>query len=244
MKVLMLTAQSVLDEQRLILERAAMRLEVVATFQDVLDRAARASYRIIAIDLDQVGAAPAEVVALVRGVTSAPLLLTRCFVDDVDQIVALEAGADAVVSKPLSGRLLLAHLRLIDRLRETAASPINRASEYGALRVDPAQRTVTWNGLRLDVRGVEVDILGLLAAARGRPVARDAMLERLGRAPSCWRALNTAVSRLRVRLRSHGLAQIQICAVSRLGYRLSVHDDRIRTNARAERVRPVSYQSH
>lgn len=243
MKVLMLTAQGVLDEQRLILERAALRLEVVATFQDVLERAARASYRIIAIDLDQVGAAPAEVVALVRGVTSAPLLLTRCFVDDVDQIVALEAGADGVVSKPLSGRLLLAHLRLIDRLRETAGSPINRASEYGALRVDPAQRTVTWNGSRVDARGVEVDILGLLTSARGRPVARDAMLERLGRTPHCWRALNTAVSRLRARLRSQGLAQIQIYAVSRLGYRLSVHDERIRSSVRAARV-PVSYQSY
>lgn len=244
MKVLMLTGQNVLDEQRSILERAAMRLEVVATFQDVLDHAARASYRIIAIDLDQVGAAPAEVVALVRGVTSAPLLLTRSFVDDVDQIVALEAGADAVASKPLSGRLLLAHLRFIDRLRETAASPINRASAYGALEVDPAQRTVSWKGVRVDARGVEVDILGLLAAARGRPVAREAMLERLGRSPSCWRALNTAVSRLRVRLRAQGLAQIHIFAVSRLGYRISVHDESVRAGARIERADRVLYQRY
>ena len=137
---------------------------------------------------------------------------------------------------------MLAHLRLIDRLRETAASPINRASEYGALRVDPAQRSVTWNGFPVDARGVEVDILGLLAAARGRPVTRDAMLERLGRSPSCWRALNTAVSRLRARLRSQGLVQVQICAVSRLGYRLSVHDERIRPCVRAARAHPVSYQ--
>ena len=242
MKILMLAATSGLAEQLAALEPADYDVETVSTLREVLDRAERCSYRIIAIDLDEVAAAPAEVVASVRTVSSAPLLLARRFVDDIDQIVALEAGADGIASKPLTARLLLAHLRSIGRSREQAVAPIQRPSEFGALRVDPSRQIAAWGMTRIDVRGVEIDILNLLAAAKGRPISRDTLLECLGRGPGCWRALNTSVSRLRKRLQAQGLEQIRICAVSRYGYRLSLCESEPGFVVRAARPRAFAPQ--
>ncbi len=237
MKILMLTTASRVYQDREVLEREDCRVEFVTDIGAAIALARRVRYHALAIDLDQVRHSPAEVVGLLRQVTDAPLLLTRRFVDDVDQIVALEAGADAVAAQPLSPRLLLAHLRRLDRLVEERAVPVQHASEYGPLRIDPARHRVTWCEQRIDVCGSELVILNLLAAARGRPVSRDAMLQALGRSEALSRALNTAISRLRARLRRQGFVQLRIQSVSRTGYRLVLCED-MREGARANKPRP------
>jgi two-component system response regulator BaeR len=220
MKILMLTTTSRVYQDRELLERESCRVEFVADIGSAIALARRVRYDVLAIDLDQVRQAPAEVVGLLRQVTDAPLLLTRRFVDDVDQIVALEAGADAVVAQPLSPRLLLAHLRRLGRVCGERVVPVQYAAEYGPLRVDPVRQRASWNGCDIQLVGSEVLLLSVLAAARGRPVSRDSLLRALGRTESMARALNTAISRLRTRLRRQGIAQIRIQAVSRTGYRL------------------------
>lgn len=242
MKVLMLTSSGDLEDQRNFLERAGVRVDAVRNLREVLERGSRFSYRVVVIDLDELAAAPSEVVSTIRKVTSAPLLLTRRFVDDVDQIVALEAGADCIASKPFTGRLLLAHLIATDRSHEQTVPAVDHPNEFGELRVDPATQAVWWSSSRIDIRGLELDILNVLVAARGRPVPRDVMLQRLGRSSSSWRAMNTAVSRLRNRLRAQGVEGVRIRAVSGYGYQLSLCDsDRSRVpNARTLPVFSVS----
>jgi two-component system response regulator ChvI len=220
MKILMLTTASRVYQDREVLEREDCRVEFVTDIGAAIALARRVRYHAVAIDLDQVRQSPAEVVGLLRRVTDAPLLLTRRFVDDVDQIVALEAGADAVAAQPLSPRLLLAHLRRLDRLVEERVAPIQHATEYGPLKVDPARHRVTWRDQRIDVCGSELVILNQLSAAHGRPVSREALLQALGRSEALSRALNTAISRLRTRLARQGFPQIRIQSISRTGYRL------------------------
>jgi DNA-binding response OmpR family regulator len=220
MKILMLTTTSRVYQDRELLERESCRVEFVADIGAAIALARRIRYDVLAIDLDQVGQAPAEVVGLLRQVTDAPLLLTRRFIDDVDQIVALEAGADAVVAQPLSPRLLLAHLRRLGRVCGERGVPVQYAAEFGPLKIDPVRQRASWNDRDIQLVGSEVTVLNVLAAARGRPVSRDNLLQALGRTEAMARALNTAISRLRTRLRRQGIEQIRIQAVSRTGYRL------------------------
>ena len=102
MKILMLAEPDRICGGREVLEREGCRVDVVADIASAVAQAGRCRYEVVTVDLDQVRLAPAEVVGLLRQVTDAPLLLTRRFVDDVDQIVALEAGADAVAAQPSS----------------------------------------------------------------------------------------------------------------------------------------------
>ena len=144
MRILMLAEPDRICGGREVLEREGCRVDVVADIALAVAQAGRCRYEVVTVDLDQVRLAPAEVVGLLRQVTDAPLLLTRRFVDDVDQIVALEAGADAVAAQPLSPRLLLAHFRRLRRLAGERAVPSLLAADYGPLKVDPARRRVTW----------------------------------------------------------------------------------------------------
>ncbi|HTN48531.1 MAG TPA: response regulator transcription factor [Burkholderiaceae bacterium] len=220
MKILMLADPDRVCGGREVLERESCRVDTVADIASAVAQAGRSRYEVVAVDLDQVRLAPAEVVGLLRQVSDAPLLLTRSFIDDVDQIVALEAGADAVAAQPLSPRLLLAHFRRLRRLVGERQLPVQHAAEYGPLKIDPARRRVTWRDRAVELCGSEVTIVAVLAAARGRPVARDELLQALGRPETHSRALNTAISRIRHRLQRQGIEEIRIQAVSRSGYRL------------------------
>jgi DNA-binding response OmpR family regulator len=239
MKILMLAEPDRVCGGREVLEREDCCVEVVADIASAVARAGRCHFEVVTIDLDQVRLAPAEVVGLLRQVTDAPLLLTRRFVDDVDQIVALEAGADAVAAQPLSPRLLLAHFRRLRRLARERAVPGLHAAEYGPLKIDPARRRVTWRERPVELCGSELTIVSVLAAARGRPVSRDDLLQTLGRPASLSRALNTAISRIRARLQRQGIDEIRIQAVSRSGYRLVLCLEHVDAEARARLQLPV-----
>jgi DNA-binding response OmpR family regulator len=201
-------------------EASSWSVDRVATLAAALDTCRTGRFDVICIDLDVVNNAPAEVVGLLRRVTTAPVLLMRRFVDDVDQIVALEAGADAVAPKPLSARLLLAHLRRLMVLGHERPIMTNDVVEYGPLRLDSARQSTTWHGRRVSLCPSEVAIMKALAAGRGRPVARQAILQALGRPVERAHALTSAMSRLRSRLRRQGLHELNVQAVSGHGYRL------------------------
>jgi DNA-binding response OmpR family regulator len=239
MRILMLAEPDRICGGREVLEREGCRVDVAADIASAVAEAGRSRYEVVTVDLDQVRLAPAEVVGLLRQVTDAPLLLTRRFVDDVDQIVALEAGADAVAAQPLSPRLLLAHFRRLRRLAGERAVPSLLAADYGPLKVDPARRRVTWRERPVELCGSELTIVSVLAAARGRPVSRDELLQALGRPESLSRALNTAISRIRARLQRQGIDEIRIQAVSRSGYRLVLCLERTDVDARARLQLPA-----
>ena len=144
-----------------------------------------------------------------------------------------------MAAQPLSPRLLLAHFRRLRRLAGERAVPGLHAAEYGPLKIDPARRRVTWRERPVELCGSELTIVSVLAAARGRPVSRDELLQALGRPASLSRALNTAISRIRARLQRQGIDEIRIQAVSRSGYRLVLCLERADAEARARLPLPV-----
>jgi len=240
MKILMLADPDRVCGGRELLERESCRVDVVTDIASAVAQAGRSRYEVVTVDLDRVRLAPAEVVGLLRQVSDAALLLTRRFIDDVDQIVALEAGADAVAAQPLSPRLLLAHFRRLRRLVGERPMPIQHAAEYGPLKIDPVRRRATWHDHPIELCGSELTIVGVLAAARGRPVSRDALLQALGRPETLSRALNTAISRIRHRLQRQGIDEIRIQAVSRSGYRLVLCAQRSEADTSRPRSLPAT----
>lgn len=85
----------------------------------------------------------------------------------------LTTGADDYIPKPFDYKELLARIRA--RLRksaETAVQPI----QIGELRVDPANREVTFSGKKAQLTLTEFDILRCLAMHAGAIVSREDIL--------------------------------------------------------------------
>ena len=106
-----------------------------------------------------------------------PILILTAMDDDLDHAEGLDSGADDYLAKPFSYPVLLAHLRSLTR-RGLAARPAVLSA--GWLTLDPAARTVTRDGVPLDLTARDVSVLEHLLRRKGRVVAKTELLEH------CW----------------------------------------------------------
>jgi two-component system, OmpR family, response regulator len=136
-----------------------------------------------------------------------PILLLTARGDVRSRVEGLEAGADDYLPKPFALAELCARVKALSRrgprLRE-------RALTLGAVVVDFEARRVRLDGRALPLTAKELAIVELLAARRGRVVARDDLIEAIwGDTGESQRAsLDVLVGRIRRKLGQHaGLLQ-------------------------------------
>jgi DNA-binding response OmpR family regulator len=131
-----------------------------------------------------------------------PVIILTARDDDVDVIVGLELGADDYVVKPFNPRELAARVRAVLRRRaealalagrvavleaqlattsSAAATSSGSASEVplAGLYFDTAARRVWFQGLPLDLRAREYDLLCFLARHPGQVLTRSTLLDRV-----------------------------------------------------------------
>jgi len=101
-----------------------------------------------------------------------PVIMVTARQREIDVIMGLEAGAVDYVSKPFRLAELLARIRV--HLREDPERSDRIAT--GSLVVDPASRRSWLNGVELDLRAKEFDLLHELARRAGAVVTRGQLM--------------------------------------------------------------------
>jgi DNA-binding response OmpR family regulator len=115
-----------------------------------------------------------------RAVTTIPLLAVAPQLEEDEQITLLEAGADLVVARPYSARLLMAQVRAL--LRRSAGVPFYGlpTQTVGPFTLDPATRTVLINGGQ-DKRltHLEFRLLYALMVHRDQVIPAETLVEQI-----------------------------------------------------------------
>ena len=168
-----------------------------------------------------------EVLRQVRQASAVPVLMLTARAEEADRVIGLEVGADDYLTKPFSIRELVARvralLRRIEHVQAILAADHRRDTPpiaYGPLRLDPAARMATLDGVPLDLTHTEFDLLHLFLRNPGRAFSRSYLLDTM------WgedfvagdRSVDNAVLRLRKKLGRWGEA---IETVWGVGYRLT-----------------------
>jgi two-component system response regulator RegX3 len=113
-----------------------------------------------------------------RSMGSTPVIMLTARDDEADRVAGLELGADDYVIKPFSARELVARIRAVLRRVSTAADPPGRdAIRIGAVQLDPAARTATFNSEPLELTRKEFDLLALLMGHAGSVVTRERLID-------------------------------------------------------------------
>ena len=111
------------------------------TGTEALDAAGRHPPDLVILDLGLPDLDGVEVIAGLRGWTSAPIIVLSGRADSTDKVEALDAGADDYITKPFSMDELLARMRAVAR-RVAPGEDLPRVS-LGDVVVDLAAKQIT-----------------------------------------------------------------------------------------------------
>jgi len=161
-----------------------------------------------------------------RKSSSVPIIMITARGEEVDRVVGLEIGADDYVTKPFSVRELMARVKAVLRRAQNEATEKESSTILrgpGDLFMDLERRTVMVQGMSLELTRLEFDLLHRLRINAGRVLTRERLLEQ------AWgydyvgdtRAVDSAIKRLRAKLREASPNADCIEAVRGLGYKLN-----------------------
>lgn len=207
------------------LRRAHYDALVAADGREALRLAREASPDLILLDLMIPEVDGLDVCRELRKTSGVPIIMITARGEEIDRVVGLELGADDYVTKPFSVRELMARIKAVLRRsqpdeNQRAASTILRGPN--GLKLDLGAHSACIGDDPLNLTRLEFDLLEHLLSNAGRVLSRERLLEQ------AWgydfagdtRAVDSAIKRLRAKLRAADATGDPIEAVRGVGYRL------------------------
>jgi DNA-binding response OmpR family regulator len=159
---------------------------------------------------------------LIRKESNVPLLFLTARVDEADQLVGLEIGADEYVTKPFSPRLVSARVRALLRRAYGELAGETVTWHIRELEVDAETRLVTIRGQRIDLTPSEFGILQALIARPGRVFTRMELLDHVqGEAYAAYeRTVDVHIKNVRAKIELDPRNPEYVETVYGVGYRM------------------------
>lgn len=150
--------------------------------------------------------------------------------DAIDEVVALEVGADDYMCKPFNPRVLLARVQL--QLRRQARARITQEKEgleVSEIFIDPSRRYCAFRGKEVDLTSSEFSLLQLLVENAGKTLTRDDLHKQLNglKYDGRDRSIDLRICRLRRKLFDDPTHPELIKSVRGVGYMLTVQSARV-----------------
>ncbi|PKO18239.1 MAG: DNA-binding response regulator [Chloroflexi bacterium HGW-Chloroflexi-10] len=168
------------------LRKQGYEVEAVGDGPSALEAARRIKPELILLDIMLPGMDGFEVCRILRNEMSTPVLMLTARDDEIDRVVGLEVGADDYLTKPFSMRELIARVKaMLRRVRiireEVSASqvdvPDKLIHEFGNLKIDIGRREIRIDGVLINLKPKEYELLFHLAKHKNQVLSRDQILE-------------------------------------------------------------------
>ena len=175
---------------------------------------------LVILDLNLPGLDGLDVAREIRRKGNTPIIMLTARVEEMDQLIGLELGADDYIPKPFSPRVVLARVRAL--LRRSMSSPVaSQVLRVANLEISLDAHTVTRAGELIDLTPTEFNLLATLAAQPGRAFTRLQLLEAgLGNAYEGYeRTIDAHIKNLRAKIEPDPKKPRYIETVFGIGYR-------------------------
>jgi DNA-binding response OmpR family regulator len=207
------------------LQKAHYRVLTAADGREALRVARESKPDLVLLDLMIPEVDGLDVCRELRRDSATPIIMITARGEETDRVVGLELGADDYVCKPFSVRELMARIKAVLRRghAQEDKDPGDMLHGPGGLTLDAVRRTVTAGETPIELTRLEFDLLYCLLVNAGRVLTRERLLEQVWNYDYTGdtRAVDSAVKRLRAKLRSVSAELDSIEAVRGVGYRLN-----------------------
>ena len=176
---------------------------------------------LVLLDLMLPGMSGTDVCRALRSRSNVPVIMLTARDSEVDKVVGLEIGADDYVTKPYSGRELLARIRAVLRRRSELPDEEDGPLQAGPVRMDVDRHVVTVDGSQVQLPLKEFDLLELLLRNSGRVLTRGQLIDRVWGADYVGdtKTLDVHVKRLRAKIEPDPAEPRFLVTVRGLGYK-------------------------
>jgi DNA-binding response OmpR family regulator len=210
------------SDERAVLSLVLQRAGLAVTMAQSLDRAMKswlerpADLIVLALSGD-----PMLLARQTRAETPVPLIMVADFLEESSHFSVLEAGADLVIFRPFSARLLIAQVQALMRRAGTVPLFSLPTLSQSGLTLDAANRTVEIAGRRSRrLTHLEFRLLYTLMTHRGQVLPSEVIVERVwgytGRGDK--ELVRGLVSRLRAKVEPEPRSPRYIRTVPGAGY--------------------------
>lgn len=131
---------------------------------------------LILLDINLPGMNGLDVAREIRKTSHVPIVMITARVEEADQLIGLEAGADDYLTKPFSPRIVVAKVRAILR-RTEALEEEPEILNFGDLLIYVDQFRVEIDHQEIDLTPSEFELLHALASHPGRVFTRLQLLD-------------------------------------------------------------------
>ena len=207
---------------RAYLEDAGYRVVTASNGQEALFVARHEKPDLVVLDLMMPEFDGWSFIRSYRQERNTPIIILTARVEETDQVLGLELGADDYVFKPFSPRALVARVRAV--LRRVQGEPSLRSVLRGGdIVLDRDARTVTVGGREVSLTHTEFNLLEVLMATPGRVFTRSELLDRvLGQESDVFeRTIDAHVKNLRRKIEPDSGHPQYVITVRGAGYRFA-----------------------
>ena len=213
--------ESFSDPLSYLLSKEGYDVAVAATGPDALTEFDRNGADLVLLDLMLPGLSGVDVCRALRQRSSVPVIMLTAKDSEVDKVVGLEIGADDYVTKPYSGRELLARIKAVLRRLSEPEDLLPSTIESGPVRMDVERHSVQVDGKEISMPLKEFELLEMLLRNAGRVLTRGQLIDRVWGTDYVGdtKTLDVHVKRLRAKIEPDPSNPVHITTVRGLGYK-------------------------
>lgn len=177
-------------------------------FENIINEVLSIKPNLVLLDINLPGLDGYYVCREIRKQSDVPIIVVTSRNTEIDELMAMNLGADDFIAKPYNTHILLAHISSVLKraLRETAAESI----DCGGFFINLSRSTLQYNGQEYELTKNELKILTFLYENRGVIVSRNDLMTQL------WNSdvfiddntLTVNINRLRKKLEEAGLEEV------------------------------------
>lgn len=139
----------------------------------------KSPFDLILLDLMLPGLNGIEVCKKVRLFSQIPIIMLTARVDEIDEVIGLEVGANDYITKPVRPRALLARIKAGLRLSDFNKKVDSMELVFGDLIIEKTAKRVTLCGKNIALTSSLFEFLCLLAENAGNVISRETVFQEL-----------------------------------------------------------------
>lgn len=170
--------ESIRDTLDFLLTKEGYQVKTLASGQDAVLEFEKFDPDLVLLDIMLPGLSGVEITKKIRQKFQTPIIMLTAKDTELDKVLGLEIGADDYVTKPFSGRELLARIKAL--LRRTGESfSTEGAIKAGPVEIDQERHQILIRGEEVTMPLKEFELLLYLIQNSGRVLTRNQLIDRI-----------------------------------------------------------------